>query len=724
MRVLIGTILVLLAILGLAYATLPSWLPAAVRIVLERQGASNVDIRIARPGARTLPIGRLAFDWGGFAVRVEQTELHYDWGSLRRGRLAAVHIAALSATQRRVGPSVPDGPASVALPAPGLAWQHPADRVRVDAVHIELVEPPLEVVGRFEQTEASTAFGFANVAAGDLQGLSVTGTLARVGAVTADVALPARSHPLAHLEGWIDADGGAAVAGQVRLETPDFGLLDPLIGIRTTNGALKLTFDARYRGAEMAATGTFRATWHGAVPSPVRFDGSGDFSLEPSGRLTVVLDGASTLDVELAAEPSVVVALRSPVDFELSVLEGTASLSGGAGLTVPTVARDDGTLGYDGGWLDLRRATIGPHHLEVQGQLTGILRTDDHSIPNLVEFGGTVDGSVLRGTVRLGSPALTARVPIDLSHDLDAGRGSAVFRAALSIDKPLPAAVLPGWREPFGVAFEAHSGRIAADGSAHWRLGETVALQGEATLALGALGGVVMDTPFRGVTGTLGLHLTDTDWRIESSDLAVAWTDPGVAVTDVGGAFELGPEALSVRSLRGRTLGGTLHTDPFRYQMAAGEARFDVHVEGVQLADVLALEGDDFTGSGVLNGVVPIAIDGAAVTVTNGRLSAVGGGFIRYAGASEVAAAAGQPGLDFALRALSDFAYQRLDVTVDYARDGTLSLAVALEGRNPRVEKGRPIHYNLSVTENVPNLLKSLRLSDEVSEGIQKRLNR
>ena len=88
-----------------------------------------------------------------------------------------------------------------------------------------------------------------------------------------------------------------------------------------------------------------------------------------------------------------------------------------------------------------------------------------------------------------------------------------------------------------------------------------------------------------------------------------------------------------------------------------------------------------------------------------------------------LAGGTGQPGLDFALRALQDFRYDVLEAGVDYDVEGNLALAVRLEGRNPGIEGGRPIHYNVNVTENLPVLLRSLRLESDVTRNLERRLN-
>ena len=89
-----------------------------------------------------------------------------------------------------------------------------------------------------------------------------------------------------------------------------------------------------------------------------------------------------------------------------------------------------------------------------------------------------------------------------------------------------------------------------------------------------------------------------------------------------------------------------------------------------------------------------------------------------------VAGALTQPGLDLALGALTDFRYEVLETTVEYSETGDMNLGVRLQGRNPQVEKGRAIHYNLNVSENIPVLLESLRLQDSFTQRIEKEVSR
>jgi len=178
------------------------------------------------------------------------------------------------------------------------------------------------------------------------------------------------------------------------------------------------------------------------------------------------------------------------------------------------------------------------------------------------------------------------------------------------------------------------------------------------------------------------------------------------------------------RDLGVGVLGGRLNASLLDYPLAGGASEFRFDVEGVSLAQVLALEGEDIAGEGVLDGTLPVRVEGSAVTMTGGRIVArAPGGSIRYRGAVS-SAARSTPGLGLALDALTDFTYTQLEADADYAADGELDLRVRLRGRNPTVEEGRPIHFNLNVSENVLTLLRTLRVSGEVTERVQQKFSR
>jgi hypothetical protein len=71
---------------------------------------------------------------------------------------------------------------------------------------------------------------------------------------------------------------------------------------------------------------------------------------------------------------------------------------------------------------------------------------------------------------------------------------------------------------------------------------------------------------------------------------------------------------------------------------------------------------------------------------------------------------------------LSNYHYAKLEADVDYSETGDLALRVAMEGQNPDWNAGQPINLNINLTENIPMLLRSLRLTGDISEQIEKRV--
>ena len=63
-----------------------------------------------------------------------------------------------------------------------------------------------------------------------------------------------------------------------------------------------------------------------------------------------------------------------------------------------------------------------------------------------------------------------------------------------------------------------------------------------------------------------------------------------------------------------------------------------------------------------------------------------------------------------------------LDIKADYAADGELRLQAALQGRNPDLQEQRPVRFNINIQENIPALVKSLKLTQDIGDDIERRL--
>ena len=59
---------------------------------------------------------------------------------------------------------------------------------------------------------------------------------------------------------------------------------------------------------------------------------------------------------------------------------------------------------------------------------------------------------------------------------------------------------------------------------------------------------------------------------------------------------------------------------------------------------------------------------------------------------------------------------------LSYDESGQLMLSLRLEGRNPAVENGLPINFNINIEEDLPALIASIQLSSQISDKIKNRI--
>ena len=183
---------------------------------------------------------------------------------------------------------------------------------------------------------------------------------------------------------------------------------------------------------------------------------------------------------------------------------------------------------------------------------------------------------------------------------------------------------------------------------------------------------------------------------------------------------------IEIRDFSLKLLGGEISSEFMSYNDIKPHNAFAVRLEGLDLEALLQLEQqEDLHGTGLLDGELPITINEHTLTIHQGHLQArPPGGVIRYHIAEETAQSLTQthPQMNLVLQALENFHYDVLKAGIDYTADGTLRLQTTLQGKNPDLYKGRPIHVNLNVEENIPALLQSLQVASGVEAQIERML--
>jgi len=281
--------------------------------------------------------------------------------------------------------------------------------------------------------------------------------------------------------------------------------------------------------------------------------------------------------------------------------------------------------------------------------------------------------------------------------------------------------LLDAWPYPFDV----RAGQVSAKASLGWnrRVNSTVAIH------LDHLGGYYKKIRFNGLSGDAELALRNGIATRKDVQLHMDALNVGFPVKNTRVQFALAPAAgselpvIRIQHFSARLLGGLMRSNPFALDFSRERNAFIVQLEHIDLNEIMQLEQQQgLQGSGRLDGQIPITITRAGIAVSKGRLAArVPGGVIRYSPTEKVLALAkSNSNVDMLVRTLSNYHYRVLQVHSDYRPTGELSLQVHLEGRNPDWQAGKPLHLNLNLQENIPVLLRSLQLSEDISEQLRR----
>jgi hypothetical protein len=250
------------------------------------------------------------------------------------------------------------------------------------------------------------------------------------------------------------------------------------------------------------------------------------------------------------------------------------------------------------------------------------------------------------------------------------------------------------------------------------------------------LSGMFREIAVQGFSTTLVLRTSGLDHvsTRQPAVVTISSVQTGVEFSNLKTTVDLdwmfpgaGP-VVDLRDIQGELFGGTMTSPAVHFDPAKPPARLTISLREIDLAKVLSVEQQKgIEGTGLLNGTLPLTVTAAGASVKDGTIEAQSpGGVIRYTATPEVGKliAESDHSLKLVSQSLNNFHYNVLRVGVQYREDGLLQLIARLEGKNPDMKKTPPIHFNLTVQENIPALLKSLRMVQDIEESLTQRVQK
>lgn len=245
------------------------------------------------------------------------------------------------------------------------------------------------------------------------------------------------------------------------------------------------------------------------------------------------------------------------------------------------------------------------------------------------------------------------------------------------------------------------------------------------------LAGIYDRSELSGLDARLQLRLDQRQLHLDLTELRLEQIDPGMPIgpallrgTYTAARAQPSQGLLKLQQAQASVMGGMLRLDPGQWDLQQSKQVFPLHLQGLDLNQFFTLyPAEGLAGSGLIDGQLPLSIGPAGIEIEQGHLRArAPGGRLEFHSARLRALGRSNPAMQLVTRSLENFHFTTLNSQVNYDRDGKLLLALRLEGRNPEIEQGRPIHFNINLEEDIPTLLASLQLTDKVNEIIKRRV--
>jgi hypothetical protein len=430
--------------------------------------------------------------------------------------------------------------------------------------------------------------------------------------------------------------------------------------------------------------------------------------------------------------------LAEPLSFDIDTITGQWSIGPG---TFTWLAPQIHLAGYQATvqqanlTLDRAEGSAKAWNAQATAMINGLTIVQPSSLPVNVTVRMNADALHAKADIQAQSQDKSVAFDARIEQTWSAGQGTlhgtfgpvtfdpAIFRLRR---------VLSPW--PYTV--DVTDGKVAGTFDAAWKKNaehHTQVQTASAELFIDRISGEYRDVLFSGLSTKVKV-VTEGLERIVTprpSDVTIASVNTGVEISNISmtaqGEWDFREKLplVEVRDFQCDLLGGTATSQGVRADLGYPPYALTVLVRQLDLSKIMTLEQQrGLQGTGLLDGSIPITVTAKGLTVKDGFFEArPPGGVIKYKASPETTKAVTQANVNMqvVLQALNNFQYNVLQIAAQYMEDGTLHLKTRLEGKNPDQSKSPPIHFNLTVQENVPALLKSLRLVEDLEQSVQKK---
>jgi hypothetical protein len=421
--------------------------------------------------------------------------------------------------------------------------------------------------------------------------------------------------------------------------------------------------------------------------------------------------------------PSLVI--RNSNDLDLTIADGRVDLpSSTFDFNAPDLAWDDQLFQMQAGLITLKKGTIdfnspGNNSVHADMVLSGVVANKKtvKLSPLTVKSGVNLEGNLVLGQFEMQDQSGIVRFDGEFEHNQRTGRGkmeTSLQPITFREDKTYLPKLLENWKHPLDLS----AGTLSASTHFVW---DDKQSSTRSEITLKGVGGFYNRNIFKNINGLIRVDGPADALQVQRQTMTVASINVGIPIKNIEFTVFGSLDALTIENLQAELLGGKASQKIMIYRQSDPENKINLRLDAIQLSEILKLQ-PAITGEGQLNGDLPLRLLGSGVEMNGGKIVSDSGGVIRYQPDAPVPDTVSNSGVKLALDALNNFRYDVMEIDADYAVTGDLLLKARLEGRNPDLKIKRPFHFNLQVRQNIPALMKSLQLTQEISDSIDVRV--
>lgn len=255
------------------------------------------------------------------------------------------------------------------------------------------------------------------------------------------------------------------------------------------------------------------------------------------------------------------------------------------------------------------------------------------------------------------------------------------------------------------------SGRMA--GSLQYDLATN---QGLGSLLLKELDMDYDEYKIRGVNMDEEFTVSSAELQLPNAKVSINSIDVGVPVNNISMVIAAQQNRFKLLESKGSIFGGQFMLGEF--WLDGRDQELKISATDLSLAELAALQqqsGINVTGE--VGGDLPLLITAGEFKIDNGTLTSERPGKLRITD---------NPAFDSIkesqqqLALLENLDYEKLQTNVTLTPDGWLKLGFSILGKNP--DKNQAVNFNYGHEENIFTLLKALRITNSVQQGIEKKI--